>query len=52
MLRDDFLARIKSRHYSPKTFDAYWPHVEDFIRWHRRGPDWQHPKDIGTTVEK
>lgn len=48
MLRDDYLARIKSKHYSKNTFEAYWPHVEDFIRWNRLGKTWRHPKDLGT----
>lgn len=49
MLKDDYLSRIKSKHYSKKTFESYWPHVEDFIRWNRRGSTWRHPKDLGTT---
>lgn len=48
MLKDDYLSRIKSKHYSRKTFESYWPHVEDFLRWNKRGPTWQHPKDMGT----
>jgi hypothetical protein len=44
----DYFARIKSKHYSQNTFEAYWPHVEDFIRWNRRGSAWRHPKDMGT----
>lgn len=48
MLRDDFLSAIKTKHYSRKTFESYWPHVEDFLRWNRRGTVWRHPKDMGT----
>ncbi len=48
MLRDNYLARIKSKHYSKNTFEAYWPHVEDFLRWNKRGQTWRHPRDMGT----
>ena len=41
MLRDDYLARIKSKHYSKNTFEAYWPHIEGFIRWNKRGQTWR-----------
>jgi len=52
MLKDDYLSRIKSKHYSRKTFESYWPHVEDFLRWNKRGPTWQHPKDKSATTKK
>lgn len=48
MLKDDYLSRIKSKHYSKKTFESYWPHVEDFLRWNKQGQTWRHPKDMGT----
>lgn len=48
MLRDDYRDKIKLRHMSEKTYQAYWPHVEAFCRFHRRGSQWVHPKDMGT----
>lgn len=48
MLKDDFINRIKAKHYSLKTFEAYWPHVEDYLRWNKRGNIWRHPRDMGS----
>ncbi len=48
MLKDDFRGRIQTLHYSRKTFETYWYHVEQFLRWHRRGNVWRNPKDMGT----
>jgi integron integrase len=47
MLIDDFKSAIRAKNYSMKTFDAYWPHVVSFLRFCKRGDEWQRPEQLG-----
>lgn len=46
MLIDDYRAAIRVRGLSPKTFDAYWPHVVEFLRFSKHGDIWRRPEEL------
>jgi integron integrase len=48
MLIDDFRQAIRARNCSDSTFDAYWGHVESFLRFVRRENrgEWVRPENI------
>jgi integron integrase len=48
MLIDDFRAAIRAKNYSKKTFEAYWPHVVDFLKFCRVGSEWRRPEQLGS----
>lgn len=47
MLVDDYKHAIRAKNYSKKTFEAYWPHVVDFLRFCKRGDVWRRPEELG-----
>lgn len=49
MLVDDYRNAIRAKNYSPKTFEAYWPHVADFLRFCKSGDTWRRPDKLGET---
>lgn len=49
MLIDDYKHAIRARNYSQKTFEAYWPHVVDFLKFCRVGSEWRRPEELGET---
>lgn len=48
ILIDDFKAAIRAKNYSKKTFEAYWPHVVDFLKFCRVGSEWRRPEQLGS----
>lgn len=46
MLIDDYKHAIRAKNYSPKTFEAYWPHVVDLLRFCRVGGEWRRPEQL------
>lgn len=46
MLKDDFRDAIRAKNRSPKTFEAYWPHVVDFLRFCKHGQRWFRPEEL------
>lgn len=48
MLVDEFRNAIRAKNYSPKTFEAYWPHVVEFLRFCKLGTEWRRPEELGT----
>ena len=47
MLIDDYKNAIRAKNYSPKTFEAYWPHVVEFLRFCKVGNTWRRPDELG-----
>ena len=37
---------MQGRQYADSTIEVYCAHVKDYIRFHRKGTNWQHPKDL------
>ena len=37
MLIDDYRNAIRAKNYSKKTFEAYWPHVVEYLRFCKVG---------------
>jgi len=48
MLIDDFRNAIRAKNYSSKTFDAYWPHVVEYLRFCKQGDQWVRPEQLGS----
>jgi len=46
MLVDEFRNAIRAKNYSPKTFEAYWAHVVEFLRFCKRGAEWRRPEEL------
>lgn len=46
MLVDDYRNAIRAKNYSPKTFEAYWPHVVDFLRFCKVSGEWRRPEQL------
>jgi len=46
-LREQVREVIRFFHYSPRTEQAYWGWVGRFLRFHRRGAAWRHPREMG-----
>jgi integron integrase len=47
-LLDQVRAKLRLLHYSWDTEQSYVRWIERFIIFHKRGEQWQHPKDMGT----
>jgi len=45
-LREQFHEVMRFKHLSQRTKEAYWSWVVRFLRFHRSGGVWQHPKDL------
>jgi integron integrase len=45
-LREQFHEVMRFKHFSPRTEEAYWQWVMRFLRFHRLGGVWRHPKDL------
>jgi integron integrase len=45
-LLDQARAICRTKHYSPRTEEAYLAWISRFIRFHKQGA-WRHPKDLG-----
>lgn len=43
-LMDQMREFMIGRHYAKSTIEVYCAHVEQYIRFHRKGTNWQHPK--------
>ena len=41
MLIDDYRNAIRAKNYSKKTFEAYWPHVVEYLRFCKVGSEWR-----------
>lgn len=46
MLIDDYRNAIRAKNYSKKTFEAYWPHVVEFLRFCKHGDQWRRPVEL------
>lgn len=51
-LLDQVREVIRYKHYSARTEQAYVYWVRLFVRWHGRGGEMRHPKDMGKTEVK
>jgi integron integrase len=47
MLIDDYRNAIRAKNYSKKTFEAYWPHVVEYLRFCKVGSEWKRPEELG-----
>ena len=45
-LREQFHEVMRFKHFSQRTEDSYWQWVVRFLRFHRSGAIWRHPKDL------
>jgi len=45
-LRDQFHEVARFRHLSPRTETAYWGWVVRFLKFHRKGGQWRHPREL------
>ena len=45
-LREQFHEVMRFKHFSQRTEEAYWSWVVRFLRFHRLGGAWRHPKDL------
>ena len=45
-LREQFHEVMRFKHFSQRTEKAYWGWVVRFLKFHRRGSVWRHPKDL------
>ena len=45
-LRDQCHEVARFKHLAERTEDAYWQWVVRFLKFHRRGGQWRHPRDL------
>jgi len=45
-LREQFHEVMRFKHFSPRTEAAYWQWVVRFLKFHRAGGQWRHPRDL------
>ncbi len=45
-LKDQFHEVARFRHLSPRTEEAYWDWVLRFLKFHRKGVQWKHPREL------
>ena len=45
-LREQFHEVMRFKHFSQRTEEAYWQWVVRFLKFHRAGGVWRHPKDL------
>ncbi len=45
-LREQFHEVMRFKHFSQRTEEAYWHWIMRFLRFHRLGGVWRHPKDL------
>ena len=45
-LREQFHEVMRFKHFSERTEEAYWQWVVRFLKFHRAGGVWQHPKNL------
>lgn len=50
MLIDDYRSAIRAKNYSKKTFEAYWPHVVEYLRFCKRGDQWRRPEELDSVI--
>lgn len=46
-LHDQVRQKLRLLHYSWATEEAYLGWIERFVRFHRRGTAWRHPRELG-----
>jgi integron integrase len=46
-LREQFHEVCRFKHLSPRTEESYWGWVRRFLVFHKAGPQWRHPRDLG-----
>ena len=49
-LREQFHEVMRFKHLSQRTEETYWSWVVRFLRFHRSGGVWRHPKDLPTSA--
>lgn len=46
-LLDQLRRKLRLQHYAIRTEDAYVRWVERYLRFHKDGPHWRHPTELG-----